>query len=249
MTRQIGILRCDTVLPQYKDRFGNFASMFRTLIEAQYASHGAIAVRVYNVEKGHYPSHLDECDAYIITGSRASVYDALEWIQVLRNFIIQLHEDRKPTAGICFGHQMIADALGGKTLRSDNGWGVGVHTAKVQHKPEWMQPQLDSFNLIVSHQDQVHELPHNAKLIAGSDFCPHASFMIDDHMITFQGHPEFTKHYSQTMLNYRRDKFGENVYLNAQDSYDLPTHEHEVMQWILTFLFRQLPSPDPVQSD
>ena len=91
-----------------------------------------IQIHSYEVQFGDYPATLDECDAYLITGSKVSAYDDIPWINELKIFVCALHQHQKKLIGICFGHQLIAEALGGKVERSKRGWHVGVHGATLK---------------------------------------------------------------------------------------------------------------------
>ena len=74
---------------------------------------------------------------------------------------------RAPFVGICFGHQLLAQALGGTVERAADGWGVGVQRLRRSStRSPWMEPALDAVALIASHQDQVVEVPADARVIA-----------------------------------------------------------------------------------
>ena len=111
-------------------------------------------------------------------------------------------------SAFCFGHQLIAQALGGAVGRAAAGWGVGVHTWKVVRDESWMRPAKREFRLLASHQDQVKTLPSGARLLASSKFCPHAAFAVGEHMLAVQGHPEFTKAYAEFLMHKRRPLLG-----------------------------------------
>jgi len=232
---RIGILQTGAVRGDLQREFGDYPTMFRALL-ANAAGEEPIEFRDYDVQRGEYPATLDECDAYLITGSRESVYDDLPWLPRLEEFVRMLDADRHPLVGICFGHQLVAQALGGETRKADRGWGVGVQSATVRSGDPWMRPFKPTINLLASHQDQVVKLPPRAKLIAGSDFCPHAGFTIDEHIVTFQGHPEFAKGYSRALLDARRELLGDDLYARAVKSLEEPVDSALVARWILNFL-------------
>ena len=230
---KIGVLKTDDVREQLVDEFGEYPEMFADLLRAQDPD---LEFVTYEVQRGHYPDDIDEVDAYLITGSKTGVYEDKPWIPPLMDFVRKLHDRKKPTIGICFGHQLIAQALGGKTRKSDKGWGVGVHSYEMQETPSWMSEPLDSFSLLVSHQDQVEELPPGAKVLASSDFCPMAMTQVDEHMLTFQAHPEFTKPYSNSLMELRREAFGDDIVIKGQASLQNDIHESTVAKWMLEFL-------------
>lgn len=231
---RIGILQVDSVLPQFEKEFGNYPGMFKQMLSA--AAAGDVTFTVYDVQQGQYPKTTDECDGYVITGSKLSVYDDEAWIHRLRDYVVELHDTQMPMVGICFGHQMVAHALGGKTEAAPVGWGVGVHHSDVVSKAPFMDPPLEGFNLIVSHKDQVTVLPAGAELLATSSFCPNAMFSIDEHILTFQGHPEFCKPYSQALMEYREDVLGEEKFSKGMQSLAEETHEAVIARWIINFL-------------
>ena len=112
---KIGLLKCDFVMPEYHCIDGGIPEMFTHLI----GQTGLDAeLKIYRVWEGELPGATDECDAWLTSGARASVFEEEEWIQNFQQFIVTLHADKRKTVGICFGHQMIAQALGGEVRRS-----------------------------------------------------------------------------------------------------------------------------------
>lgn len=196
----------------------------------------AIQFKVYDLREGVTPQNLNECDAYITTGSRVSTYDSVSWIPPFKQLILEIHKAQIKLVGICFGHQLIADCLDGKTQKSEKGWGIGVAVNEVTKKKEWMRPPLDQLNVIVSHQDQVIHLPENAEILAGSNFCPNFMLQIGENILTLQGHPEFNKQYSQTLMQHREDVIGTTRLEQGLDSLSLTVHDKILMQWIVRFM-------------
>jgi len=229
---KLGILQCDSVLKEYQSEFGNYPQMFINLFKKVDPD---ISTHIYNVEFGEYPADINECDAYITTGSKASVYENLPWLEKLKAFIRVLYSNDIKLAGICFGHQLIADTFNGKTEKSSKGWGVGVSVNQIIQQRPWMQPPLDTLNIIVSHQDQVIRLPNEATLLATSDFCPNYMYQLDDLVISLQGHPEFSKKYSEALMKHRAEKLGEKTLQAGLTSLNLETHEIIFATWILNF--------------
>tara|TARA_B100001250_G_C19751828_1_gene768096 strand:- start:436 stop:1158 length:723 start_codon:yes stop_codon:yes gene_type:complete len=232
---KIGILQCDSTNLEFRSEHGNYPEMFISIFESVDRS---LEFEVYDVQLNQYPKEIEECDAYLVTGSRFSVYDKNEWIWRLENYVIELHQRKHPLIGICFGHQIVAKALGGKTELAAKGWGVGVHKYSKTLSKSWLTPDLDNFSLIVSHQDQVTELPKGAELLAGSEFCPLAAFRIGEHVLTFQGHPEFSKDYSKVLIVLRKEKLGNTVYVEGLKSLVNPIHSQIIIKWITNFLRR-----------
>lgn len=230
---KIGILKTDNVRPELANTFGEYPDMFQALLKDV---DSALTFSVYDVERGEYPKHLDEAEAYLITGSKASAYEELDWVRKLADFTCELHLQRKKLIGICFGHQVVMQALGGKVEKSTKGWGVGVHAAHFTELPSWHDQGEERFHLLVSHQDQVIQPPPEARIWAGSDFCPNAVCQIGEHILTFQGHPEFIKDYAKSLLHVRRETIGEDKYQKAMASLGVPLDRKRVAGWLVNFL-------------
>lgn len=233
MRLRLGILQADHVDAEHRARFGDYADMFTIALGD--ALGPVASFEFFDVRRGCYPNRVVDCDGYLITGSRASVYDDEPWIVRLQDFVRELDDARAKTVGICFGHQLVAAALGGVVDRADVGWGVGVHTWEVVDDEPWMRPRLPGFRLLASHQDQVETLPPGARLLASSEFCPNAAFGIGGHMFAVQGHPEFTKDYARFLMCRRREQLGD-AFGPGMRSLDEPTDEAVVAQWIAGFL-------------
>ena len=230
---RLGILQADHVDTEPRARFGDYASMFVSTLGGALGQ--GVSFDFYDVRCGRYPHRVDDCDGYLITGSRASAYEDEPWIVRLADFVRELDDARTTTVGICFGHQLIAGALGGRVDRAQAGWGVGVHTWKVVDDEPWMRPRLDEFRLLASHQDQVTVLPPGARLLASSDFCPNAAFAVGDHLFAMQGHPEFTRGYAEFLMRRRRDRLG-SAFGPGLESLKDPTDEGVIAGWIAGFL-------------
>jgi len=230
---KIGILQCDSTMKQFQAEHGNYPGMFMSLFRSVDPE---LEFEVFNVELEQYPQAPEMYDAYLITGSRHSVYDSKRWIKNLEKYVLELHERKCPMVGICFGHQMIARALGGKTEVAKQGWMVGVQNYQTVSAQKWIQPALEKFSLLASHKDQVTKLPKNAELIAEGDYCPYASFRIENHILTFQAHPEFQKEYSKALIHYRRQILGPEVFQTGIKSLGQSIQTQEITHWMINFL-------------
>jgi GMP synthase-like glutamine amidotransferase len=232
-TMKLGILKTDEVRPEWVPEFGEYPDMFMALLKQ---ADPELEFAVYDVQRGQYPLDIDEVDAYLITGSKAGVYDDQPWIAKLMAFVRELHSRRKKLIGICFGHQLVAQALGGKVEKSGKGWGVGLHTHHFNTVPAWHGEDDSELDILVSHQDQVLEPPPEAQVLASSDFCEYAVCQVGDHILTFQGHPEFVPGYAQAIMGFRREILGEETYEKGMASME-GTHEGErVARRIINFL-------------
>ena len=231
---KLGILRTDAVRPELKPEYGEYPDMFIALLQH---SDPNLEYAVYDVELGEYPVDIDEVDAYLITGSKSSVYEDKPWIIELMEFVRELNTRHKKLLGFCFGHQLVAQALGGKTERSAKGWGVGLHTHRFTTVPSWHDQGDVDLNILVSHQDQVVAVPDSARVLAGSEFCENAVCQIGDHILTFQGHPEFVLQYSRELLSIRRERIGEAAYAAGVSSLSGIAQGQRVGSWVLNFLY------------
>ena len=231
---KLGILRTDAVRPELKAEYGEYPDMFIALLQH---SDPNLEYAVYDVELGQYPADIDEVDAYLITGSKSSVYEDKPWIVELMEFVRELNRRHKKLLGFCFGHQLVAQALGGKTERSAKGWGVGLHTHRFTTVPSWHDQGDVDLNILVSHQDQVVAVPDSARVLAGSEFCENAVCQIGDHILTFQGHPEFVPEYSRELLSIRRERIGEAAYAAGVSSLSGIAQGQRVGSWVLNFLY------------
>lgn len=232
---KLGILKTDAVRPEWVEEFGEYPDMFVALLRA---ADPTLQFSVYDVEEGQFPSDIDEVDAYLITGSKSSVYDDKDWIRRLTEFVAQLHARRKKLVGICFGHQLVAEALGGKTEKSPKGWGVGLHTHVFNTLPHWHDGNDKALKILVSHQDQVVRPAEGATVLAGSAFCENAVTQVGEHILTFQGHPEFVASYMREIMTFRRDRIGEDGFQAGMASLETGAGAQgdRVARWILAFL-------------
>lgn len=230
---KIGILKCDQVNDLFAAKYGQYPEMFANLLRPAQPD---LEFIVFDAVQGDLPADIDIVDAYLITGSRYGVNDGADWINNLEQFVRILHDSRKKIVGICFGHQLIAKALGGEVVTSPKGWGVGVTQNEIIHEKEWMTPFQKQINLLVSHQDQVVERPDDAEVIAGSDFCPNYMMQIGTHVLTIQGHPEFTKPYAHELMKSREKIINKKTLDQGIQSLELSEDDSLIAQWIINFL-------------
>ncbi len=238
-TLTIGILETGIPPEGYKEIYGSYPDMFRDLLSA---SDTQLAFNYYPILEGDIPFDPTECDAWLITGSKFGVYEDHPWIAPLSDLVRKAFDADIPVVGICFGHQLVVQALGGKVVKSDKGWSLGVSEYQIKQKPQWMENADDTFAIQAYHQDQVVTLPENTQVLAGSDFCPYAALNIADKVITFQGHPEFSSTYIKALLVNRRDLGLLPVELSntAINEIETPNQRHQVADWICQFLRSKL---------
>lgn len=230
--QSVALLQCDHVDDGLRDLAGDYDDMFRRLLRS-YAPR--LALDPVDVVGGHGLPQVGDHDAILISGSRHSVTDPLPWIRDLEQLVRDANAAQVPVVGICFGHQLVAQALGGTVERAEVGWGVGVHAAHVTEPRRWMQPAAASFRLLVSHQDQVTAVPAGASVVATSDHAPIAAFEAGS-AVGFQGHPEFEVGYADALMDRRLDRIGADVVGRARRTLTTPTDHRLVAGWMARFL-------------
>ena len=186
-------------------------------------------VDVYNIYKNIFPKKLNYYNAFLITGSAYGVYEKHSWIKILFEVIKKIVHLRIPLLGICFGHQAIAQALGGHVVKSSKGWGIDIKEIKTKNYKSLLG-NFNKLNLIFFHQDQVVKLPQNAELIAGNSFCEISSFSIGDSVLALQAHPEFNKDFSLKLLHARKSSIEPITYLEAVNELETLEHDGELIK-------------------
>jgi GMP synthase-like glutamine amidotransferase len=215
--------------------FPSYPKMFAGLIGDADPGFSFESVAVCDGEPLPAPERLE---AVLITGSPAGVYDPLEWIAPLEDFIRRAAAAGTPQVGICFGHQIMAQAFGGRVVKSDKGWGVGRHAYEIVSAPSWMDPPRERFAVAASHQDQVVAPPPGADVIARSPHTDYAALAYPQaRALSFQGHPEMSAAFAAALIEARRGaRIADEVAAPALESLALPMDSAIVARWIARFL-------------
>lgn len=198
------ILQAGEINPAIADNLPGYQDMYSALFAENAPS---VDITYVQARHGELPA-LEDYSAYLVTGSPRGVYDSDEWIGELEDFIRTAYASGKTLIGVCFGHQIIANALGGKAEKSEKGWGVGIRSTPVTTSSDLIPENCESLDLLYMHQDQVTTLPEDATTLMGDDFCPIAAFHIGNQVLCFQGHPEFTKDVVGAIIDLRIDAIG-----------------------------------------
>jgi GMP synthase-like glutamine amidotransferase len=206
---------------------GDYPELFAALV-------GPFGVElvVYDLEEGRFPLSLTECDGWICSPSRLSTYDDAAWIADAEELHREIVRAEHSYVGICFGHQLLAQALGGRVARAEDGWGVGVQEYRVVELFQWMEPARDHIALIASHQDQVVEVPSDARVTATSAQCPVAGLAVGARAWTLQGHPEFVPAVADHLLAGRVELIGTERVAAARSSLTRRLDRTAVGAWI-----------------
>lgn len=231
---KIGVLQTGTVPEELIDRHGPYVAMFERMLQRADPS---FSVALWDVnEKREIPDSPFAAEGWIVTGSRHGVYEDHPWIDPLKTFLREAHEARAPIVGICFGHQILAEALGGKVVKSDRGWGCGIHEYRLRDHPGWMDPQKDTIAIQAMHQDQIVQLPPGASVIAESPFCPYAGLAYGETAMSVQPHPEFDAEFERGIITARRGSvIPEELADQALAGVDGPTDSDLFGGWIVNF--------------
>jgi GMP synthase-like glutamine amidotransferase len=207
------------------DEFGDYPKMFAEMLGPEFETES------FNVATGQLPENPTAHAAYLITGSPAGVYEPLPWIEPLMAFI----QDAKNAkmVGICFGHQVMAEALGGKVEMSEKGWGAGLHRYEIVRREPWMDGEAQ-IAIPASHQDQIIIQPPHTDIVASSEFTPFAGLAWTDRpAISFQFHPEFSPVFARALIEKRYDVVPDPDAAIA--SLEAPNDNAHVAGWIRRF--------------
>ncbi|MDB5497831.1 MAG: synthase [Phenylobacterium sp.] len=228
---KLGILKTGRPPKPCIPEFGTYPDMFIRLL-----GRDAYDYRVFAVDEGELPESPKACDAYLITGASAGVYDPLPWIAQAEDFL-RAAKGQAALVGVCFGHQLMAQAFGGKVIKSPKGWGLGEQDYEVRLREPWMDGAA-SIRLPGSHQDQVVELPPGAEIWAANDFTPMGALAWRDQpAISLQLHPEFEPAYAVSLIEHRREgPYTKDEADRAVASYQGPDDRARVGGWIRNFL-------------
>ncbi len=228
---RIGILETGEPPVALQPEFGRYTGMMERMLGP------AFSYEIFDVVENAPPSP-DACDAFIVTGASAGVYDDLPWIAPMERFL-RAAKGQVPLIGICFGHQLMAQAFGGVVEKSPKGWCAGLHAYQVTHREPWMDA-AEVIAIPASHQDQVVAAPPNARAILASDFTPFGALAYDDQpAISFQGHPEFEPAFAQALYESRLDApYDEAKASQVIASLAAPNDRALVATWVRTFLNR-----------
>ena len=186
---KIGILQTGHAPETLEQSFGDYDLMFRLLLDGN-----DFDFATYAVVDDEFPDSAIDADGWLITGSRHGAYEDHPWIPRLEQLIREIHAARKPLIGVCFGHQIIAQALGGKVEKFADGWAVG----RTEYDYDGEKVTLNAW-----HQDQVTTLPEGARVLGSNAFCENAMVAYGDTTWTVQAHPEYSNDFIQGLMDTR----------------------------------------------
>lgn len=194
----ICIIETDRPRPELQPVHGTYADMMAAWLGR--ALPGACFSSVH-VEGGDALPDASQIDGVLITGSRHSAYDDFNWIADLKQYLVELRNLKKPVAGICFGHQIMAEAYGGKVETSDQGWLVGRHTHQTTATGILVFSGREEIAALSWHQDQIVRLPEGAEIMLANSLSPYGALTYPFPAMSVQFHPEFQPAYAEDLLN------------------------------------------------
>ncbi|QCO56644.1 type 1 glutamine amidotransferase (plasmid) [Pseudorhodobacter turbinis] len=185
----IGILQTGLSPDQLMAEMGDYPDMFQRLLAEQ-----GLTFKTWRVLDGEFPPDVNAADGWLITGSRHGAYEDHPWIPPLEAFIRASYAAHVPMVGICFGHQIMAQAMGGRVEKYPEGWAVGA-----------TEYDFDGTPVVLNawHQDQVTAKPDSAEVVGSNAFCANAALLYDDRMFSVQPHPEFRPAFVDGLINTR----------------------------------------------
>jgi GMP synthase-like glutamine amidotransferase len=234
---KLTIIQTGAVPLPLRDRFGPYPAMFEQMFERAGETFSYETVPVH--DGAPFPDAAT-LDGIIITGSAAGVYDThYAWMNPLREFIRRAYAEKTPMLGICFGHQIMADALGGDVRKSEKGWGLGRHTYEVKARPAFLSTDAPALRIACSHQDQVILPPAEAQVFLASEFTPNAGLVYaNGAAISLQPHPEFDDDYTLALAELRRGSAPDEVIDEAVGSLAAPSDSRDTAGYLGAFLRR-----------
>ncbi|WP_341862432.1 type 1 glutamine amidotransferase [Gymnodinialimonas sp. 57CJ19] len=218
----LGILQTGHVPTEVASTDGPYATLFRKLF-----AHRGFSQTLWSVVDGEFPSGPEAADAWLVTGSKHGAYEDHAWIPPLEDLIRAIREAEIPLVGSCFGHQIIAQALGGTVEKYAEGWSVGRTQYKVGDQ---------TLNLNAWHQDQVTQLPDGATVHASSDFCANAIVAIGPRILTTQPHPEFANSVIESLIDLKGDAVEPDRLAIAKTLLSEPNDNRLIADWLADVL-------------
>ena len=231
-TKTLGILQAGRAPEEMIGQHPDYNDQFVQLLGPD-----SFNYRTWAVLDDEFPASLNDADAWLITGSRHGAYEAHSWIPPLEQLIRDIYAKGAPMVGICFGHQIIAQALGGKVEKYAEGWSAG-RVDYALDAATWGSSAASPTPLMAFHQDQVIDPPADSITVGSSDFCRHAALIYDNRILTIQPHPEFDQNFVKGLLDVRADILPDDILKKARQTLHEPLARDSIATALRGFLNR-----------
>ncbi len=234
---KIGILQTGQAPRELQREHGDFVDMFQSMFSTQ-----DFTFRHYAVCEQEFPTSVDEAEGWLVTGSKCGAYEDHAWIPPLEEFLRAAYREEVPVVGICFGHQIFAQAMGGKVEKSQSGWQVGMQNYDLT---ELQAANLTKTSCVPAwHQDQVVSKPDIAEVLGHSSHCRYAVLGYEGRALTLQPHPEFTKPFLKDLIAFRKNILDSSVIERAQESLSRNSDALAIAEHLAAFYRRRAPKQD-----
>jgi len=246
---RIALLKCDTFIPHIKQQFGDVDAQFVKLLHL--SSLAKVETDTYECKEMQFPDqkNWDKYNGFLISGSRDSANDKEEWVSTLKKNIVELDKQKKKILGVCFGHQAVAVALGGKVEGNPKGWQVSQHSFSFNKDLPSVSSKKEEVSLLCLNKEMVTELPAGFTVFGSNALCPIQGLVKNNTIFTIQGHPEFTPDLIQALLLSRRGKLPDDVIDRGVSRANNPIDQKWLADLIITFFKHDAQSKTPFYSE
>jgi len=228
--KRLGILVCGHSPEEIVESHGSYGRLFQTFL-----GYDSFDYQIHLVVDNEFPASINAADAWLLTGSKHGVYEDHDWIKPLEQFVRDAYAADIPLVGICFGHQLLAQALGGKVEKFDGGWATG----RMEYNMNESVLGADDVALHAWHQDQVVGLPPEATVVGSNEFCQYAALAYGDgKALSLQPHPEFNDEFLGDLIKVRGDSIPVKNRDHASNSMGQPLSSDTIADTLRKFLAR-----------
>lgn len=215
---RLAILECEAPPAAVLEKYGTYGDIVKILLTSAFETDSLpnLEVLKWNIIQAESFPNLDAVDGILLTGSQYTAFDDDPWVSPLMEYIRLAHNARKPLVGFCYGHQIIARALGGTVIRNPVGWELAVEKVKLSSLGTKLFGR-NELNIHQVHRDAVVETPRDVEVIGQSERCGVQISYQPGRLLSFQGHPEFNAFITTEEIEERRQqgKIDDDLYEEA----------------------------------
>ena len=194
----VTLLKTGETFEELKQTEGCYETWFETVV-GKHAS----SWTVIDVFHGDPLPSIDQIDVLLISGSPISVYEYRPWSVQAGLWSVDVIRSGRPVLGVCYGHQLIAESLGGRVKPAVKGREMGATLIEYSHADPLFENLSSPFEVWQTHIDEVAILPSstsnlNISPIAFNEHCQYQALAIGSRCRTVQWHPEM----NQAIMSY-----------------------------------------------